>query len=155
MKNGPFSHNVLQCYLMPVNHHQQSFLLETWETQVNSAHLSLPICKTGIITAPVSLEDRHQTRSRTWSLSGRAARLIVQALRSWLLLFLFHGGENVSPVIKELNKAWAKKPPNPSKLQSSKERGHKTPNTSFNNGRHFITFLKSSLNISTLGRNQM
>lgn len=68
-----------------------------------------------------------------------------------LIICQFHEEENV---IKELNIAWGGKTEQ-LKLQSSREGQHKTTNTLFNNGRHFIIFFKSSLNISTLGRNQM
>ena len=74
----------------------------------------------------------------------------------------FHGGENVSPVTKEQNMVWAKskqkqqknKPKQP-KLQSGREERHKTPNTSLTMEDTLLLFFKASLNISTLGRNQM
>lgn len=76
----------------------------------------------------------------------------------------FHGGENVSPVTKEQNMPWTKNknskkknPKNPKqpKLRSGREERHKTPNTSLTMEDTLLLFFKASLNISTLGRNQM
>lgn len=56
---------------------------------------------------------------------------------------------------QKANKKQQKNKPKQPKLQSGREERHKTPNTSLTMEDTLLLFFKASLNISTLGRNQM